>query len=720
MARNIHISESFYDFATSVRPEEVKQVQKCIRLIKEDPSNPSLRRHKLLRIRSKDLVSYSPNSDIRIIAIEPNNEDSYLLYAGHHDDAYTWAENRKISHDGLSKVIRVVPVESSEITREDRQGAKTSETNDSLKDLIALLPERVRGKAYFFDAKSDAELTASDVPAPYISLLRKIADETDLMFVLDHLPGSVGESLFALAGLIGSQTVAKDSGLGDVSTDPGKADIVENVVRYRTFTTDKSLQEWIDDLEKALQKPFEEWQYFLHPAQRKAVQTRSRGALRVTGAAGTGKTLVGIHRAKHLSDTEMRQVHFLTYNRSLMNNLLGLGKRVFGGDLGRKVQINTLHGYVAQRLESIANKRIKQVDLRTFLEPAFAEIEPSALGDGWDTSTQNLIYRDIVHVIAAQQIRSIDKYVRASRRGLERPLSLRQKEELWRIYEIAWTYANEKCLIPFELTTHYALQQNLPPLSQEALIVDEVQDLQGVDLAFLAQQAPGPNQLTLLEDTKQRIYGVGYSLKSLGINISGRRSVKLFVNYRTTAEIGEVASHSLRDLGLMASDWPRPLRNGKKPEIKRFETSKVEQAWIIERLYECEKRGMQRIAVLGRTRRTLELFEKALDQEGIEYATLDRNQSLTERGVISLCTMHSSKGLEFEVVFVIGIDYGPPGIRAPQEIQDDQILVRDFERREKQLLYVALSRARDELYISGTGEGVDYLSDEILGGKKSG
>ena len=261
--------------------------------------------------------------------------------------------------------------------------------------------------------------------------------------------------------------------------------------------------------------------------------------------------------------------------------------------------------------------------------------------------------------------------------------------------------------MPGELVSHFALELKLSPHENTCLIVDEVQDLTAADLAFIGEQAPGANQLTLLEDSKQRIYGSGYSLKSLGINVVGKRSQKLFVNYRTTEEIGKAAALSLHGLEIDKIELPRSLRHGENAQVRRFTDSAEEAEWVKEHIYEVQKKGVKRIAVLGRTRKSLEGVQSLLTEEGVDFEFIERINPIPDDGVVSLCTMHSAKGLEFEAVFVVGLDYGAEGLAAKREIRENKKLFEDYHKRERHLLYVATSRARDLLFLSGTGEVVD-------------
>jgi hypothetical protein len=693
--RQTHIVDNFYDYVAELKNHnDIKLVQKAIKQIRENPATKSLRRHSLGRMKSRHLVSYSVNHDLRIISYEPPNHDRYLLYVDHHDEAYAWASTRRIDLDTVENSLTIIPVQWEE--GDTSPDSLPDDTTDDEKD--ELLPPRIKGQAYLFDSLSKNELLSAGIPANYVDLVRRICNVDDTLRLISQLPGAISEILFQLTHDI----LHPDD--GEKPSEALADQPLPQKQRFQQIGSDEEFANWVAALDEALQLDFDRWRSFLHPAQRKAVCSSSKGPVRITGGAGTGKTVVGIHRTVHLGETQFRRVHFLTFNRTLMRNLLKTVRSVFGDQLNKKYMVNTVHSYIRGRLAAERDLRpeIRFNSHSDFLLPAMHKVQPQH----WSMEEPDLvfIFEEIIEIIAARKIASLEQYIMAPRKGRGRTIQIAQKEELWQIYEEAWQQARDKGWIPGELLSHYALQEKLKIPEDEALIIDEVQDLQAVDLAFLAEQAPGPNQLTLLEDQKQRIYGSGYSLKSLGINVTGRRSQKLFVNYRTTEQIGDVASLSLHGQDIDPLDLPRSLRQGKQVIVKHFSSVEQERAWLIEQVYAAEKREKKRIAILCRTRQQLEEIEATLKVEGVECEQISRDNPVPEDEVISLCTLHNSKGLEFETVFIAHLDYSLAGMRANRYIRGNKKLLEDHEKREKHLLYVATSRARDELFISGTGE----------------
>jgi hypothetical protein len=688
-----HVSDNVIDFMMEVDLRVGKQIQKALKLIKSDPTNPSLRRHKLSQTPSRDLVSYSPNKDIRIICLEPNSTDFYLVHANHHDLAYRWAETRKVSLDTITGGVQVISLveKSLEFTKDGDESTAGTEKPRSWADE---LPPRNKDVAYLFDSYGNAELASLGITARFTELVRRIRSEDDLAALMTVIPSSLVDILVDM--------IPGGADLPAEEREAAKAAMIEEVreeVQFSSFTDDDSLQHWIEDLEQALGMPFARWKTYLHPAQRKAVTRNSKGALRIAGGAGTGKTVVGLHRIKYLIDQGFEKVTMITYNRTLADSLGQLVTSLYGTKYPKQIEVLSLHDFLSQVVKKQGSSvRATEVKDKEFLLPAISRFPLEKLADAWTDDLVHFVYREIVDIIAPQRIRTEAEYIKAPRPGRARPLNLPKKKELWRIYEMCWRTAVESGALPYELLSHYALEKGVPKLHDHALIVDEVQDLGPADLAVLAESAPDANQLTLLEDRKQRIYGRGYSLKKLGINVVGKRSVMLYVNYRTTDEIAAAAGKNLPDDERNAIGLAKAVRKGEPPLTKAFKNKKELFAWLIAELKVSGKD--LKIGIIAQYRKDLEQMEIMLQNEGISYQPMFRTRDFSSDAGVTLSTMHSAKGLEFEHVYFVDVGKGLAG-RDSEFL--DEFEKADKEKRERHLRYVAFSRARDRLVILQVG-----------------
>ena len=689
-----HVSDNVIDFMMEVDVKVGKQIQKAIKLIKADPSNPSLRRHKLNKMPSKDLVSYSPNMDIRIICLEPNNSDFYLVHANHHDLAYRWAETRKVSLDSITGGVQVISLVEQTISLE-REIEAGSPSESNLREWSEELPPRKKETSYLFDSYSDSELETFGITDRFMELVRRIRVEDDLVALMGTIPASVIDILVERIPAAGNS--ANDEDFNAVKTT---LEEVREEIKFSTFADDESLKHWIEDLEKALNMPFSGWKTYLHPAQRKAVTRNSKGALRIAGGAGTGKTVVGLHRIRYLLDQGFEKVSMITYNRTLAESLTQLVKSLYGNSYQNRIEVISFYDFLIQITKkqglSVRGSEIKD---REFLSPAISRFPLEKLALEWSDELVHFIFREIVDIIAPQRIRLESDYIKATRPGRVRPLNLPKKKELWRIYEMCWRIAVESGSLPYELLSHLALETGVPKLHDHALIVDEVQDLSPSDLAVLAEAAPNANQLALLEDRKQRIYGRGYSLKKLGINVVGNRSVMLYVNYRTTEEIASAAAKNLPEDEQNAIGLAKAVRKGEPPLNKFFATKKELFTWLANELKQSAA-GLK-IGVIAQFHKDLEQLEILLQNQSVPYQPMFRTREFSSDIGITLSTMHSAKGLEFEHVYFM--DLG--SLKATTNMAFlDEFEMADQEKRERHLRYVAFSRARDRLIVLKVGK----------------
>ena len=293
--REIQISDDFYDNVIHFMPREIKQVMDAVKTIMKNPGQNSLRRHKLDSNKHDGLVSYSASKDIRIIAYEPSNLECYLLRFDHHDAAYLWAQNNnpKKSKDNSIQILKTERDLSDQSGKDDLLYQSRTE---STANILELLPKREEGRVYLFDQFKLEYFQARQYPELYIKLLRRISSDDDLDFLIGKLPDVIEEKLFDdYTRLLDKETE---------ETRPKKVAVPqetqENLVSFTKIRTLTEFETWVEDLQKALDMPFAKWHTFLHPVQRKAVTKQCKGPMRLTGGAGTGKTVVGIHRAKFL------------------------------------------------------------------------------------------------------------------------------------------------------------------------------------------------------------------------------------------------------------------------------------------------------------------------------------------------------------------------------------------------------------------------------------
>lgn len=483
---------------------------------------------------------------------------------------------------------------------------------------------------------------------------------------------------------------------------------------------------------------FAAWRTFLHPEQRKYVGGDFSGAFRLSGGAGTGKTVVAIHRTRRLSrDNPEARIILTTYNATLAQGLradlaaLDPGLRIatnpgepgvyVGGidALGKATVDRTPRDFVnAACSEVFGRSGIEFGPKRTSTDAVWREVAQS-VDSGLDTklATPSFLESEYVAVILANRITTLEQYAKVARPGRGVRLSRPQRIGVWKLVEAYRRHSQMDETISFPEVLAVAAEALRLRTEKDGrfladhVLVDEAQDLHATHWAMLrALVAEGPNDLFIAEDSHQRIYGSPIVLSRFGIKIVGR-SRRLTLNYRTTAQnlsfaVGVLSGAEYTDLEQgeeKTSDY-RSARNGPVPELIACENQAAEldavtakiKAWLAEGDVQPES-----IAVLTRSQDDRDRFVRGLGERGVTVRALDKNSP--SPGYPLVLTMHRAKGMEFSRVILSGADDkhvpSPATLRnVPDEERAEALL------RERSLLYVASSRARDALVVTWSGQ----------------
>ncbi|HFE46616.1 MAG TPA: ATP-dependent helicase, partial [Nannocystis exedens] len=471
-----------------------------------------------------------------------------------------------------------------------------------------------------------------------------------------------------------------------------------------------------DDLLKAaLGAPFERWIAFLHPSQRKLIDRAYSGPAKVSGSAGTGKTVVAMHRARHLA-RQGKRVLMTTFVRALCSNIkhnLGL----LCSDAERKqITVSTLH---SQAL-ALARLRIPGLEPGTArrVDRILEDLLPGhAAGFALD-----FVKAEWQHVIVAQGLMNWPQYRTAKRSGRGKGLTMRERKTLWGLFESLRAELRASNCLDWAAICHQAseaLSTDNVEAPFDAIIVDEVQDLSVPELRFVAAlSASNPGDLMLCGDPGQRLYAGSFSLFRLGLNIRGRSTI-LRINYRTTEQIRRVADRLIgeksdnMDGGLESRKGTRSLIRGPQPTFAGYASPKEEYAAAAEQARCWLDEGLKpgSIALFARTKRQVQALQKALKGAGLPSAMLSEDNS--DRTAIGVGTMHGSKGLEFRAVLVAAVTSKLlPYSLVLSKASDPQDRGRALEN-ERRLLYVALTRAREQARVTWHREPSPFIAPLI-------
>jgi hypothetical protein len=659
-----------------------------------DPSAHGLRMHRIDTSRDPNFWSVRANSDVRLI-VHKTQASLLLAYVGHHDAAYAWAERRRIEAHPRTGAIQIVELrERVEQVAPPRDSAATAPT---------------RAPALFATLGEEA-LLGIGVPPDWIADVQAATE--DAFFALaEHLPAEAAEALLDYAGSGHLRTPAPPP-----TADPGQpADPFAHPDAQRRFRVVENQAE----LAAALDAPWDRWMVFLHPAQQGVVERVFNGPARVTGSAGTGKTVVALHRAVRLARaTPTARVLLTTFSDPLA---AALRRRIdaLAAATPQAASRITVAPFrtVADELYQLATGRRATPASDEQVEDAVTKAAGSIGQTGYPL---RFILSEWRHVVDAWQLDGIEAYATVPRLGRKSRMSAGQRERLWPVFAATRAALAKRGLLTWpeifgRTTAHYAGRAHKP---FDHVVVDEAQDLGVPELRFLAAIAPsGPDALFFAGDIGQRIFQQPFSWRELGVDLRGRAST-LTVNYRTSHQIRRMADRLLpgevKDADGLANDRDRTVSifDGPVPLVQRL-TSVADEvaavsAWLKQLI--AEGTSPSEIGIFVRSRTQLDRARAAV--AGAAAATLElSDQDQAAAGRIAIGTMHLAKGLEFKAVAVMACDDDILPLQSRIEAVADEVELDDVYDTERHLFYVACTRARDRLLIACVKPGSEFLAD---------
>jgi mRNA-degrading endonuclease RelE of RelBE toxin-antitoxin system len=692
------IADTFTDSLARLTAQEQKAVKTTAFDLQLDPSANGLSFHKLDRAKDSNFWSVRVNADIRII-VHRTASSILLVYVDHHDDAYKWAERRKIERHPTTGAMQLVEV---------RERVEEVEIFKP-KEIAASQAPVTKPAARLFDNLRKVELMAFGVPEEWVNDVRAATEDT-LFDIIEHLPQEAQEALLKLA--VGERPQPPEP-------VPPEADPFAHPDAQRRFRVLTNAEE----LKQALDYPWDKWAVFLHPAQAELVERSFSGPTRVSGSAGTGKTIVALHRAVHLARANpSAKVLLTTFSKPLANALRAkLASLVSNEPL---VSVRIVVKAVSAVGYDLYSERFGQPQIapaalvKSLIAKAAAEVE------GHRFSAQFLIgeWNDVVD---AWQLRSWEDYRDVSRLGRKTRIGGKQRETLWAIFERVRLGLRERNVVTWpdvfgSLTDGFSQGA---PRPYDFAVIDEAQDLGVAEARFFAAMSTGrSNGLFFAGDLGQRIFQQPFSWKALGLDVRGR-SFTLRINYRTSHQI---RTHADRLLPSTVSDVDGntegrrgtvSMFDGPSPMVlpcsdEEHECREV-AAWIMQRLTKgC---APHEVGVIVRSHAELKRARTAAKAAGVRFVELSERVEV-EDGAVSISTMHFAKGLEFRSVVVMACDDEViPQSERIASVADDADL-EEIYNTERHLLYVACTRARDHLLVTGVNPVSEFVDDFLKGG----
>jgi UvrD/REP helicase N-terminal domain/UvrD-like helicase C-terminal domain len=655
------------------------------------------------RIRTMDV-----DSRWRGVLLAPTTGDIYCLVTVlPQDKANAYATSRRFSANGA---LGVLEVRDEEAIRGFRPASRAA----------AL----AGGKRLFADV-GDGELARLGVDAQVLPKVRLLAGEEDLERLQAALPDAQYAALRALAcGMTVDEAWEEVVRLHSPGTPPGHVDPDDLVSAMERSPGEVTFVAGQEELRLVLSHPFAQWRTFLHPGQRAIAYRESySGPAQVTGGPGTGKTVTLLHRAAFLAARaatvpgpagESGRVLVTSFNGILADALAAqLDLLVRDCDVRRRIEVLNVDRLAyavvkaARGAPVIADERMLRTLWADAAVSARLEFTPAFLKNEWE------------QVILAQDLNSERAYLTCLRAGRGRPLTKAQRGQVWQAAQrVTGELAAARQSTHLQLANEAAhlLRQGQAPRYRH-ILVDDAQDLHPAQWRLLrAAAVPGRDDLFLVGDPHQRIYNNRVSLASLRISVRGR-SHRLSLNYRTTQEILEWAVPLLGTEPVTGMDGEvdslagyRSPVHGAPPRLRVAANRSQEFGWLAEQVRSWLALGIEPSAI-GVTARSADLVREA--REALKAAGIVTTP-LSARGgaqAVMAGTMHAMKGLEFQAVAVVGVERGlvPEPATITAESEDPVAYGQDMQR-ERCVLFVACTRARDHLSVSCTGEPSPFLA----------
>jgi hypothetical protein len=683
------IADTFTDSLGRLTGDEQKAVKTTAFDLQLNPAGAGMSFHRVEKTKDKNFWSVRVSSDIRLI-VHKTNDSLLLCYVNHHDKAYGWAERRKLE------------------THPKTGAAQLVEIRETVKEVV--VPVYVQQempappKPKLFADKTDEELLGYGVPVEWLNDVRQV-NEDSLLVLADRLPSEAAEALLELA------TGGKPRVLQPAKPVTNPFDHPDAKRRFRVMTN-------VEELQRALEFPWDKWTVFLHPEQQQWVDRDYSGPARVSGSAGTGKTIVALHRAVHLARTHPEaRVLLTTFSDTLANALHTKLKRLVGGEphLAERIDVHSLDT-IGLRLHKLLCGPVKlasRENVRELLNEASKAVSDHKFN-------LRFILTEWDQVVDAWQLQNWESYQDVARLGRKTRLSEAQRKVLWEIFDRVHAGLKERKLKTqsgvFTALASVLTGSKKPPF--DFVIVDEAQDITVSGLRFLAALGGGrPNALFFAGDLGQRIFQQPFSWKSLGVDIRGR-SRTLRINYRTSHQIRMQAERLLgpevTDVDGNEEDRSDTVSvfNGPLPTISAFATEEEEIKAVGMWLAEQTKAGVlpHEFGVFVRSTDQINRAQSAIKKAGLTFNILDEHVETTS-GKVSISTMHLAKGLEFRAVVVMACDDEVIPLQERIENVGDDADLQEVYDTERQLLYVACTRARDQLLVTSVEPASEFLDD---------
>ena len=686
---NLAIGKHFFGSLYKLNKTVHKKTVDTIEQFDEKVGSKGLNLEKLGHAASNNVFSIRVDRSVRVILAKISSGKYVALYVGQHEDAYRWAETHKISANETTNAFQIyeTPTEESEV---DIQPSD----HEPQEPLFSL---------------SDKQLRQLGTPEEWIPRIVALRSTQALDAIQHSPPGDVYEGLsFILAGESFDEVldlIHFKPNLELLDTSKTEFNETENWGR------DIILPDSMESLREMLEQPLDKWRVFLHPDQKEIARANFKGPARISGGPGTGKTVVALHRAKWLAKHQ-KKVWITAYDTYLTDDIKQITSSFFTAKEGKNVHIESISQWVEHQMFLHSREiKIRDYSLDNTIH-AWKEIIQE---HGYSDLDLDYIAEEFQEIILNKNIQDFKSYIKVSRKGRGRPLDGFMRQDLMALFDAFRARYASMNLIFREDAIHILVDkvendQIKVPFTD--IIVDEVQDLGEAELRLLSVISKKANfmepQLFMVGDMNQRIKANTFPYSACGIKIVGRAR-RLHLNYRTSRNIYHFATEILtRHKPELEEDILKTasLFDSADPVSTQVENEDALHREIIKWLEKVTSATPnEEICILTRTVNQLSTIEKALNKSKVPtYVIRGSNIDRANFKGVRLSTLHRIKGLEFSAVAIVNVDdYSLPYKKSLDRLIDESSK-KDFIDRELGALFVAMTRAKKDLFLSWHGK----------------
>ena len=776
----IHIEKSFADCIGRLNKETKAKVTDTLLKVETDINSKGLNFEKVHQAADKDIYSLRVDKSYRIICKCPGNNIVIFLFVGNHDDAYDWAMTHTCSPDVNGVASVHASVEPARKVVDGKQRSRLfAFTDDEFKSIgvysefieplrsvftnnqLSAFKDSLSEETYFaleyvldgaskeeaiqyyheclsrkivvpslkktplFDI-SNNDMAQLGVPVELLDLVKDCRVEDDFKRIENKLPENAVQNLYSLMEGESAESLIRRSKAGNKPEEEDYSIILNNRGTKQNIATINDEFE----LNGIMEMPMEKWRVFLHPTQRQIVDSHYNGPARIFGGAGTGKTVIIVHRAKALASecTGDERVLVTTFSNTLAEDIYSRLKLICREEELDKIVVSTLDMLVSKiESDNIKYNNPSWNYNQSPLEYAWSMAQKKARFYDFNTDFYMSEWSD---VIQAQDLKNREEYLYASRIGRgNKKIDLKARNSIYNVMECYKEIMQKNHWVDIDWAENRCAKKLIytkNSLRFKHILVDECQDFKGPAFRLIRALAgkEHPNDLFLSGDTRQRIYSSKVALSNFGIFVKNR-SIQLKINYRTTREIHALSlkiqkgfTYDDMDNNPVGKEGSISTRDGEEPKIKGFSTKKEEMAAILGNVKRRISEGTSPsdICISGRTNAIAEEYCEMLKKNGIESIQLKQGQP-DDKSVpgVRTSTMHRIKGMEFDYMYAVSVNKDIMPFAKEYDSSDiDELDKKEILKREANLLSVAITRARHNAWITYYGKPSELLKNNEL------